>query len=353
MSPEPDSKRYLYEQIYSELKQEILSGTYRKGDWFPSERVLKDRFKTTHLTVRNALAKLVLEGYIERYSGKGTIVIYARESSSPPRRVLSFPWAHLICSELDEANARLLESLEARMRTVPLPVRFSCHRGDVLLAAGLYREARKSDALVVLQPATLAEPPDLPGESLQGTIVIGSFLEKAACPQVVIDEAAGAQKAVTRLHGAGYKEMALFIAGPTPVRAGLVQGFTRGISLSGLPAGAGRVESCVPGAEGGVQATRNVLAQRPECRAFLCSSDETAAGTMRALRDAGRTPGADCAVVGWGNTRIAQALDLTSVDPGFDRLSERVLALISEAMERGNLPPEAFRITPELCVRAS
>ncbi|MFZ4618183.1 MAG: GntR family transcriptional regulator, partial [Rectinemataceae bacterium] len=74
--PEPPNQ-YLYEKIYGELKKEILSGTYARGDWFPPERALKDRFGTTHLTVRNALAKLVLEGYIERYSGKGTSVIYA------------------------------------------------------------------------------------------------------------------------------------------------------------------------------------------------------------------------------------------------------------------------------------
>ena len=60
MPQDPADPRYLYEQIYSTLKDEILSGTYRKGDWFPPERVLKERFGTTHLTVRNALAKLLL-----------------------------------------------------------------------------------------------------------------------------------------------------------------------------------------------------------------------------------------------------------------------------------------------------
>jgi DNA-binding GntR family transcriptional regulator len=108
MSQEPVDARYLYEQIYNELKEEIHSGKYRKGDWFPPERVLKDRFNTTHLTVRNALAKLVLEGYIERYSGKGTLVIYARERSAPPRRSLKFSLAHVILSDLDDANAFLL-----------------------------------------------------------------------------------------------------------------------------------------------------------------------------------------------------------------------------------------------------
>ena len=91
VQPPVEANRYLYEKIYAELKEEILSGKYRKGDWFPPERVLKSRFSTTHLTVRNALAKLVLEGYIERYSGKGTLVLYSQ--SRPPRRGASLRFA--------------------------------------------------------------------------------------------------------------------------------------------------------------------------------------------------------------------------------------------------------------------
>ena len=171
MSQEPADARYLYEQIYTELKEEILSGKYHKGDWFPPERVLKDRFNTTHLTVRNALAKLVLEGYIERYSGKGTVVIYAREVASVPRKTLRFPWAHLILRDLDEAGARLLESLESQMRRLPLAVRISCDHGDVLLAQGMLREARESGALVILasrQGAAFARSHPVRGPSCCG-----------------------------------------------------------------------------------------------------------------------------------------------------------------------------------------
>jgi DNA-binding GntR family transcriptional regulator len=48
-------------------------------------------FATTHLTVRNALAKLVQEGYIERFSGKGTLVIYSRSGLESNRPALRSP----------------------------------------------------------------------------------------------------------------------------------------------------------------------------------------------------------------------------------------------------------------------
>ncbi len=352
MSTEPvDSNRYLYEQIYSELKEEILSGKYRKGDWFPPERVLKDRFETTHLTVRNALAKLVLEGYIERYSGKGTLVIYERGRPSSPRKLLSFPWAHVICESLDEANASLLELLEAQLKKVPLPVRFSCHHGDVLLAQSMYREAQGSGALVILQPAGSMESPGPSGTSFQNTIIIRNTVSGAPCPQVVVDEAEGARTAVRYLRDLGHVRIALLSA--ANVSPAFHQGFVDGLSAGGQPEGSGFVESCAPGVQGGDQAARTIAAKEPGCRAFLCASDLTAAGAVNGLRKAGLSPGADCAVVGCGNTALARAIELTSIDPGFERLAERVLASVMEGMSRGTFAGDVFQITPELHIRSS
>lgn len=351
MPQEPvDSNRYLYEQIYSELKEEILSGRYRKGDWFPPERVLKDRFNTTHLTVRNALAKLVLEGYIERYSGKGTIVIYARDRVSVPRKLPGFPWAHVICNELDEANALLLGLLEAQLRKVPLPVRFSCHHGDVLLAQSIYREAQESRALVILQPAGSMEQPDRPEAPLVNTIFIRSPVSNTSCPQVVVDDAEGARKAVRHLRDLGYGRIALL--SPAVVSAAFHQGFTEELAAPGRQEGSGFVASCAPGLEGGAQTARDIAAGDPPCRAFLCASDETAAGAINGLGQAGLSPGADCAVVGWGNTLLARALGITSIDPGFDRLAERVLASVMDGMSRGTFSADVFRIAPELHIRS-
>lgn len=352
MSLDPvDSNRYLYEQIYSKLKEEILSGKYRKGDWFPPERVLKDRFETTHLTVRNALAKLVLEGYIERYSGKGTLVIFDRGRPSSPRKLLSFPWAHVICESLDEANASLLELLEAQLRKVPLPVRFSCHHGDVLLAQGIYGEAQGSGALMILQPPGSMESPGQSGMSFSNTILIRNPVSGVSCPQVVVDEAEGARRAVRYLRDLGHGRIALLSAGN--LNDGFHQGFVDGLSADGQAGGSGFVESCAPGVEGGDQAARNIMAREPGCRAFLCASDQTAAGAISGLRKAGLSPGTDCAVVGCGNTGLARAIRLTSIDPGYERLAERVLASVMEGMSRGAFTGDVFQITPELYIRSS
>jgi DNA-binding LacI/PurR family transcriptional regulator/DNA-binding transcriptional regulator YhcF (GntR family) len=354
MSQEPvDANRYLYEKIYSELKEEILTGTYRKGDWFPPERVLKDRFNTTHLTVRNALAKLVLEGYIERYSGKGTLVIYSRERAAPPRRALRFPYAHLMFAGLDEANAHILETLEEELRKVPLAVRFSCHRGDVLLEQSLYREAEEAGALVIIEPAGSQDSLAHAGAPLRNTIVIRSADLHVKCPQVVVDDAEGARKAARYLLDLGHRRIALLAPTVSPASFGMRQGFEEELASQGAPPGTGAIEGCAPGIEGGVLAARKIRDRDPQCLAFLCASDETAAGVTRGLRESGLIPGTDCSVIGCGNTRLAQGMDMTTIDPCFDVLAERVMTTAMEAMSRGSFADDLFRITPELRIRNS
>jgi DNA-binding LacI/PurR family transcriptional regulator len=348
-----DVNRYLYEQIYSELKGEILSGKYRKGDWFPPERVLKDRFGTTHLTVRNALAKLVLEGYIERYSGKGTLVIYSRERTAPSRRTLRFPYAHLIFARLDEANAQILERLEEELRKVPLPVRFSCHRGDVLIEQSIYREAEAAGALTIIEPAGSQDSLAHAGAPLRNTIVIRSADPYVKCPQVVVDDTEGARKAVRYLLDLGHGRIALLAPAFSSASTGMRQGFEEELASRGMPPGTGSFESCAPGIDGGAIAIRRIRERDAKCRAFLCASDETAAGAARGLRESGLLPGADCAVIGCGNTRLALGMAITSIDPCYDRLAERVMTTTLEAMSRGAFDDDVFLITPELCIRES
>ena len=344
-SQEPADSRYLYEQIYSELKEEILSGKYHKGDWFPPERVLKDRFGTTHLTVRNALAKLVLEGYIERYSGKGTVVIYARDGASAPRKVLRFPWVHVILEDLDEANAAVLEKLEAQLRKVPLPVRISCHGGDVVLQQGLCREAERNGALLILQPARGLTRPE---GTAPAVIVMSAFDTGGPGPRVFMDDAEGARRAVRSLVDRGHRRVALLAA--DTASPGLQRGFLEETGSRRLPAGAGIVQPCAPGVEGGAEGARAVRSAAPDCRAFFCSSDEAAAGALAAIREEGLAPGS-AAVIGFGNTRLARSLRLSSVDPGFAQAAERLFATVQAAMNEGALPSGVFSITPEVYIR--
>jgi DNA-binding LacI/PurR family transcriptional regulator/DNA-binding transcriptional regulator YhcF (GntR family) len=354
MSQEPTAaNQYLYEKIYLELKEEIRSGKYHKGDWFPPERVLKDRFNTTHLTVRNALAKLVLEGYIERYSGKGTLVIYSRDRPAASQRGPHFSSGHFVFECMDETNAAICEGLEEQFRRLAMPLRISLHHGDPLLEGGLYGQAVASGSLVIFEPAGSTQSILRAGGELRNTIIVRGLLEPARCPQAIVDDVKGARDAMRYLRDLGHRSVA-FLSG---VQSFSVEQMRRGyeeeLAAAGLGPEPGLSGNAAPGVEAAAETCRQILSRHPECHAFLCTSDECAAGAIRGFNDAGFVPGRDCSVIGYGNSRLAAGMGITSLDPGARHLCEIVMSIVHDAMARGSFPAETYRSAPELKLRAS
>ncbi|MEJ9228237.1 GntR family transcriptional regulator [Peribacillus butanolivorans] len=65
----------LYVQLYRQLREEILNGEYKQGEFIPSETELMKTFATTRGTVRNAISLLVNDGLVQQVRGKGTLVL--------------------------------------------------------------------------------------------------------------------------------------------------------------------------------------------------------------------------------------------------------------------------------------
>lgn len=72
-----------YAIIANELKAFIQSGRYSNTNRLPTEFVLMDEYKVSRQTIRNALAILKKEGYIEKRRGSGSHIKY----SSQPKRI--------------------------------------------------------------------------------------------------------------------------------------------------------------------------------------------------------------------------------------------------------------------------
>ncbi len=63
-----------YRKLYENLRTRISEGIYSEGELLPSENDLCKTHGVTRPTVRQALSKLVNEGYIRKHHGKGSIV---------------------------------------------------------------------------------------------------------------------------------------------------------------------------------------------------------------------------------------------------------------------------------------
>lgn len=63
-----------HRKLYEVLRKHILQGIYPEGSLLPSENELCAVHKVTRPTVRQALSRLVSDGFIKKHQGKGSIV---------------------------------------------------------------------------------------------------------------------------------------------------------------------------------------------------------------------------------------------------------------------------------------
>lgn len=66
----------IWQNIYRELREDVVNGTYPFQSLLPSEATLTERFSCSHNTLRKALATLAAEGLVQPIQGKGVRVIY-------------------------------------------------------------------------------------------------------------------------------------------------------------------------------------------------------------------------------------------------------------------------------------
>lgn len=69
------STQLLWEQVYNYLKERLLEGHFPPGHKLPAESDLAKSLNVSRVSLREALQRLELEGYIERKRGVGTFVI--------------------------------------------------------------------------------------------------------------------------------------------------------------------------------------------------------------------------------------------------------------------------------------
>ncbi|WP_425046247.1 FadR/GntR family transcriptional regulator [Primorskyibacter sp. S87] len=74
-------KRMGSADIAAQLRREISKGVYRLHDKLPASRNLADGYGVARNTLRDALAQLEAEGYLETRPGSGTYITYNEDQS--------------------------------------------------------------------------------------------------------------------------------------------------------------------------------------------------------------------------------------------------------------------------------
>ena len=68
------SSKPIYEQITSQVKDQIMAGDLKAGEQLPSIRALANSLRVSAITTKRAYAELEAQGFIETVQGKGSFV---------------------------------------------------------------------------------------------------------------------------------------------------------------------------------------------------------------------------------------------------------------------------------------
>lgn len=69
-----DSQTPIYDQIYSQISSQIISGQLKPGTQLPPIRTIANELRISVIPVRMAWEKLDKDGYIQTAAGRGTFV---------------------------------------------------------------------------------------------------------------------------------------------------------------------------------------------------------------------------------------------------------------------------------------
>ena len=97
----------LWSQLAAIIRKDIEDGVYKVGETLPSEMQLIEQFGVSRVTVRQAMERLMTEGYIIRMRGKGTIVQSSTSNKTYTRVQSSFKQLE----EQDRSSIRVVDSV--------------------------------------------------------------------------------------------------------------------------------------------------------------------------------------------------------------------------------------------------
>jgi DNA-binding LacI/PurR family transcriptional regulator len=356
----------IYEEIYSDLLQQLESGTWKPGDKLPTERELAERYGVSRPTISRVMNRLRDSGQLRRVVGAGTFLVEQGLQSSALHKTFGLFVPGLgqgeifepICARIAELSHEydfnLIwgsipqdQGLYLEERLNQTVQRFIEHGVDGVFFQPIERESRLKNRnqqfvsqfkaagipLVLLDsdfvPYPERSPHDLVGiDNIQaGFVLCDHFLSRERQRVDFLWQPNTAETYSLRL--IGYRE-ALYRAGICP---------DRGYEHEGDPRDPDFVRGLV---EGGA---RNII----------CVNDETAVLLMRGLEGIGLKVPEDARLAGFDDLKYARLahVPLTTMRQPCREIGELALSAMISRVENPSLPPRSIAAVATLCARES
>jgi GntR family transcriptional regulator of arabinose operon len=348
----------LHTQVAAILKERILSGRWRNGESIPTEKELCTEFDVARGTVRQALQKLEMEGYLRREQGRGTFVRLA-EPGAAPDKAQANRLAFIVPYVRDSSVSTILIGFQQIAEQADYVVIFNHVNNDVRqqeqVVAKLVREGVAGIALYPVDSDHISgiEPVVRSGFPI---VLIDRYLKRLSTDYVTSDHFGGAIRGVHYLVDQGHERVG-FVTWLSPATSmehrylGYVQALReRGVKPD---------SSLVCHVEGyptvDLTPLRSYLSAPHRPTAVLAANDQIAIALYRAAASVGLSVPEDLAIVGFDNLDISEHLDppLTTIAQPFLKIGQTAAEVLIRRVEGDDQPFQQVTIAPDLIVRSS
>lgn len=334
------SDRTKYSQLQTALKGELLSGRFKEGDRFYTEKEIMARYKVSSVTVARALREMTESGYFERRRKLGTFVLGRTPAPGMRGEVMVRPlFINRTGLEKDgstgtdqswfvveEIRRGIINSYPGMVKIVDLP--------DILAEA-----EKDPDLLAVLFPSRIENYDRIPKEKIRSFVKI--FLPPQTgepCNCICPEYMTGVIDAVFHLVQLGHRRIAYIGTLGIKKRYAAYRIALESNELAPVPELIRRGDDLLA-YRGGADAMKELLALPEDRRptAVFCATDKHAIGAVRAVTEAGLRVPEDISVVGFDDIEEARdaVVPLSTVHVPYFEIGKMAVELLLDKLRQG------------------
>ena len=345
----------LYYQLKEKIKQQIEDGTIKPGEKLLSESEMIKEYFIGRLTVREALSQLVNEGYLEKQHGKGTFCkgTPAREAKLNIDVLLNTSDNYFIPYYIRGINEVLIKN----------NANFLIHdtKNDIHNICSLLEDIlEKGTSGVILQPSMKEE--DIPENLIEvfhkfrtkgiPYFMIDSCYKGIESSYTIMDEVRGGYISTEHLIKLGHKRIGGIFRNGIIESKERQKGYCQALEKYDLimcP------EWLLEENDKLEEQLEPLLFGEEKVTAFVCHNDEVALKCLRFLKKKGLHVPEDISLVGYDDSFIAEASDisLTTIVHPKNKMAGLAAEKLMELINRSEVWPFTYTYEPRLIIRSS
>lgn len=189
-------------------------------------------------------------------------------------------------------------------------------------------------------------------------VVINAVVDHPNIGMILADVYTGAKQAVSHLIQQGHRHVGM-LAGAylhgSVARGQRFAAYQDTLAEHGIPYREELVRLSDGTIEGGIEATRSLLTERPEITALFAYNDMLAVGALRACQEMNRRVPQDCAIVGFDDVPLARLVSppLSTVRMDQHQLGGKAMNLLLCLIDAPSHKPDPVHLDVRLIVRES